>query len=128
MNILLTCNWQDVFCVLSSMTFFIILFIVLCVVFYLYLKYWKFPNINNAHEYKMKKDAFEREKEWAEINKVKASTDEVLKQKVQTLESQKTCLELELDLEKKQVEKLKELLKLYKEAFEQMNIEINPKN
>ena len=95
---------------------------------------WFLPisEIKNAHENEMKKAASEREILWEilkkELKMEHESAVKNLEQKVNELEFAKKCKEKELESEKAIVEALKKETALYKEAFENINIEIRPKS
>ena len=57
--------------------------IVIVVALYIVLKHGVLPIVQLWHERKMKADANEREKQWADYDKVKACTDEKLKKENQ---------------------------------------------
>ena len=112
-------NWQKIIDAIPCLLWGVIVCVTVIVGWYLYLKYWKSLNIRNAHECKMKKDAFEREKEWIAIDKLKASTDEALISENKELKRKIACLKNELELEKSKAELYSKQLKLYKETLDQ---------
>lgn len=127
MKILLcSCDWQGL---INATPWLLVLAIIASstlVGYYLYLKYDKLPCIKNSHESEMKKAAFEREVTWEKIKK--EDTEKNLKQKVDNLTIDNSYKEKELELVKANVETLKKEIALYKEAFENINIEIRPKS
>ena len=66
--------------------------------------------IKNHHERMMKEDVFEREKQWADFEKIKASTDEELKKENEGLKNQ-------YELEKQANELLKKQLEVYQDLY-----------
>lgn len=131
-NLLCVCEWQRVINAIPWLVAAAITSVLVLVGFYLYLKYWKQPAIKNAHENEMKKAASEREILWEilkkELKMEHESAVKNLEQKVNELEFAKKCKEKELESEKAIVEALKKETALYKEAFENINIEIRPKS
>lgn len=98
------------------------------VALYLLLRYVFSPLIANCHERVMMKDADTREREWADFKNTKASTDEALQQQVKELKSKVSELEGGLKTEKFNKELLEKQLKLYRDVFEKLNIEVKPKD
>ena len=101
--------------------------IVILVALYIVLKYYCLPKIQLNQERKMKADAFEREKEWADLLELKASTDDVLRKKVDDLNTEKKELEDELKMEKYNRGLLEKQLSLYSDIFAQLKVEVKPK-
>lgn len=101
--------------------------VIIVVGIYIILKYYFLPKLKLNHERQMKKEAFDREKEWADFNNLKESTDEALKQKVEDLSKKNKELEKELESEKKSKELLDKQLKTYGEIFAKLNVEVKPK-
>ena len=116
MNLLLTCNWQNVIDAIPCFCWGLLILIGLIYS----IKYIIVPCMNNCHECKMKEAANKREKEWANFESTKASTDEHL------INSKKE-LEDKLKLETTKNELLEKQLQVYKEFIKQLNLEIKPR-
>lgn len=101
--------------------------VVILVALYMVLKYCCLPIIQLYHERKMKADAFDREKEWADLLELKASTDDALKEKMDDLNKEKKKLEAELEMEKYNRGLLEKQLKQYSDIFADLKVEIKPK-
>lgn len=120
---LCACQWQTIIDKIPRLCWGIIVLIAL----YLLLKYVVQPLMTNCHETKMKKKSFEREKEWADFETTKASTDEALKNQVKDLKTEVSEKENALKVEKHNIELLEKQLKVYSDIFEKLNVEIKPK-
>lgn len=85
--------------------------------------------LDKQHQFeeKMKADAFDREKEWADLLELKASTDDALKEKMDDLNKEKKKLEAELEMEKYNRGLLEKQLKQYSDIFADLKVEIKPK-
>ena len=94
--------------------------IVFIVALYAVLKHFVLPIIKLHYERQMKDAAHTREKEWADFDKVKASTDEQLKKENKDLKNQ-------LELEKLNQTILNKQLETYKSFISALNLEIKPK-
>lgn len=116
-------DWQPIIKAVPCLCWGIIFLIVL----YLLLKYIVRPCIVNCQENKMKEDAHKREKEWAEFETTKASTDDALKQQVKDLKVKISEQEEALKSEKYNKDLLEKQLKMYSGIFENLNVEIKPK-
>ena len=121
---MLCLTWQDVLMTGWNTTLIIVCIIICC---YYILKYWIFPCQKNKHERQQKKDAFDREKKMKELNDLKESTDEALKKQNNDLEKEKSELESKLKTEKINNELLKRQLKIYREIFEDLKVDVKPK-
>ena len=91
------------------------------------LKFIVQPWMSHCHESKMKEEAHNREKEWADFKKAKASTDEALKDQVKDLKSKLSELEGTLESEKFKNGLLEKQLKMYRDLFDKLNVEVKPK-
>lgn len=80
-----------------------------------------------SHEKQMKDDAHAREKEWADFNNIKASTDEKLQEQLQLLKKENNTLKNQLELEKVNQDLLDKQLKVYKAFMSALNLEVKPK-
>lgn len=94
---------------------------------YFILKFIVQPWMSHCHESKMKEEVYNREKEWAEFKKTKASTDEALQGKVKDLTSKVSELEGTLESEKLKNDMLEKQLKIYRDWFDKLNVEVKPK-
>ena len=101
--------------------------IVILVAIYMVLKYCCLPIIQLYHERQMKIDANKQEKEWADFDNTKASTDDALKKKVDDLKQENSKLKEELKSEKYHRGLLEKQLKLYSDIFTELNVEVKPK-
>ena len=76
------------------------------------------------HELYLKEAANKYEKEWADFNKIKASTDEELKKQVSEMKESIVSLESKLRHEKDNNELNGKILSSYEDYFKKMNIKI----
>ena len=101
--------------------------IIILVAIYMILKNYCLPKERFNHERKMKKEAFDREEKWAGFDKIKESCDDALKKKIDVLNKEKKDLETELETEQYKRGVLEKQLKLYSDIFNQLNVEVKPK-
>lgn len=97
------------------------------VAIYMIMKNYCLPKIRLSHERQMKIDANKQEKEWADFDNTKASTDDALKKKVDDLKQENSKLKEELKSEKYNRGLLEKQLKLYSDIFTELNVEVKPK-
>lgn len=78
-------------------------------------------------EKRLKEDMFNRDKEMKRLNDLKESTDEALKNQNNDLKKEKNELESKLKTEKINNELLKRQLKIYRDIFEDLKVDVKPK-
>lgn len=101
--------------------------VVILVAIYMILKNYCLPKERFNHERQIKAEAFDREKEWADLLELKASTDDALRKKIDDLNKEKKELEDELKMEKYNRGLLEKQLSLYSDIFSQLEMEVKPK-
>lgn len=117
MKLIMTCNWQHVIDAIPFFCWGVLIFIAI------YLALFRLCPLllNNKHELKMRAEAFDKEKQWACFEGIKACTDEQLIKKNKELESQLATEKLKNELLEKQLE-------TYKRFVKELNLEIKPKD
>ena len=115
MNLLLTCNWQNVIDAIPCFCWGVLILTLV----YLWFKNYYLKLKQNQHESKMKEDALKREIAWSFFNSLKASIDEQLNKSIKE--------ENMLKVEKAKNEMLEKRLQVYKEFIELLNMDIKPK-
>ena len=120
-------NWQNVVNAIPCLLWGVLIGVFILIFLYLCLKYHCLPKIRNEHELKTKGQAFIYECLWSEYGKLKESTDDSLKQKVENLNKECSKLKETLSFEENKVKLQEDQIKRYQEILSNLNVEIKPK-
>ena len=128
---LLTSAWEGVINKIPCFCWGLLIIGAILIALNLLLKYWINPCIRYTHERKLKRESFNREKEWFEkkmekeiIDTFKPFTDKELKEEI---EHQKSLLEQkEKDVTKKEedIKMLETRLSIYEKILKQLNVNV----
>jgi len=126
---ILCCNidWQPVISTIPCFLWGILGLILICVL----VRHVVSPLIANCHEIRLKRELYVQETLWFEkrnkLEELKACTEEGLKNQVNELNTKVSELEGKLNTEKLNKELLEKQLKMYRDFFEQLKVEVKPK-
>ena len=129
---LLTSAWEGVINKIPCFCWGLLVIGAFLIALNLLLKYWINPYIRYTHERNLKRESFDREKEWFEkkmekeiINSIKPSTDKGLQEEIKRLKS--LLEQKEKDVTKKEEDKkmLETRLSIYEKILKQLNVNVN---
>lgn len=121
-------DWQEVVNAIPCLLWGVLIVVVILVAMYIIMKYHCLPKMKNEHELKMKEQAFIYEWMWTAYGKLKESTDDSLKQKVENLNHENSKLKEALSFEEKKVELMDKQIQRYEKIWKNINLEIKSKD